>query len=366
MELLLVGDVMTGRGIDQVLPHPGAPTLFEAWVRDAREYVRLAERVHGTIERPVAPDYPWGDALAEMARHPDALRIANLETAITERGAPWPGKGIHYRMHPANMECLRAARLDACSIANNHVLDWGREGLADTLAALAGAGIACAGAGPDEARAKQPTALRDPGGARVLLSAWAHASSGVPQEWRATVEAPGIALLPDFSLRTAEAVAASIAAVRAAGDIVVVSLHWGGNWGFTLPTARRAFAHALVDLGAADVVHGHSSHHPLPVEVYRGRAILHGCGDLLNDYEGIEPHGGGLRSDASCLYALELAADGSLQSLEVVPFQLRRFRLERADAATRAWLRRVFVEQGRPLGTTVADAAGGAFALRWS
>ena len=65
---------------------------------------------------------------------------------------------------------------------------------------------------------------------------------------------------------------------------MLVSLHWGGNRGFALPRAHRGFAHRLVDLGAADSVHGHSSHHALPVEVSLGKLALYGCGDLLNDY----------------------------------------------------------------------------------
>ena len=363
MELLLGGDVMTGRGIDQVLPHPGAPGLFEGWVRDARDYVHIAEQANGAIPRPVPPAWPWGDALAELGRT-DALRIVNLETAVTAGGAPWPGKGIHYRMHPANMDCLRAAGLHACSLANNHVLDWGPAGLADTLAALAVAGIATAGAGADAAEAARPARLRTGEGRGVLLSAWALESSGVPAAWRATRVGSGVALLPDLSARSAQAVAAAVAAERAAGDIAVVSLHWGGNWGLALPPEHRAFAHALVDLGAADVVHGHSSHHPLPLEVYRGRAILYGCGDLLNDYEGIGAHGS-LRSDAACLYRLLLAADGALQSLLILPFRIRRFRLEHADEGTRRWLCRIFGEEGRALGTAVTETGEG-FALRWT
>jgi poly-gamma-glutamate capsule biosynthesis protein CapA/YwtB (metallophosphatase superfamily) len=100
---------MTGRGIDQVLPHPCAPTLFETWVRDAREYVRLAERANGAIPWPVPAAYPRGEALAEMDRRADALRVVNLETAIASAGTPWPRKGIHYRMHPANLD--RSARV---------------------------------------------------------------------------------------------------------------------------------------------------------------------------------------------------------------------------------------------------------------
>ena len=113
LALWLAGDVMTGRGIDQVLQHPGDPALHQAHVHDARDYVRLAEAVNGPIPAPVPDEHPWGDALATMARHADAPRIVNLETAITRAGEPWPGKGVHYRMHPANIGCLRAARLDA-------------------------------------------------------------------------------------------------------------------------------------------------------------------------------------------------------------------------------------------------------------
>src|SRR5438093_915713 len=88
--LFLCGDVMTGRGIDQVLPHPSNPVLYEHWVHDARDYVRLAEAANGPIPKPVALDYIWGDALGELQRAQAApsaaaggdLRIINLETSI--------------------------------------------------------------------------------------------------------------------------------------------------------------------------------------------------------------------------------------------------------------------------------------------
>src|SRR5262245_48429269 len=107
--LFLSGDVMTGRGIDQALPHPGNPALYEAWVRDARDYVRLAERASGPIPRPVDGAYLWGDALAELERAQAEVRIVNLETSITASEDCWPDKPIHYRMHPRNIGCLTAA-----------------------------------------------------------------------------------------------------------------------------------------------------------------------------------------------------------------------------------------------------------------
>jgi poly-gamma-glutamate synthesis protein (capsule biosynthesis protein) len=362
VRLLLGGDVMTGRGIDQVLPLPGSPRLFERWVSDARDYVRLAERAHGPIEPPLSPAAIWGDALAQMDHWSDAVRILNLETAVTASDDAWPGKGIHYRMHPRNVDCLIAARLAVCCLANNHVLDWGRVGLEETLVTLSQAGLKTVGAGLDDVAAHTPAELPMAAGARVLVSAWATQSSGVPVDWAAGPGRPGVALLPDLSERTAAHVAHVM--TRNPGDIGLVSLHWGENWGLELPRAHRAFAHRLIELGAADVVHGHSSHHPLPIEVYRGRAILYGCGDLINDYEGIAPHGS-LRSDVACLYLLALADDGALQSLRIIPLQLRRFRLERADRAARNWLRRVFEDEGKPLRTGLERGADGAFELRW-
>ncbi|MBU1394726.1 MAG: CapA family protein, partial [Gammaproteobacteria bacterium] len=141
MTLFLCGDVMTGRGIDQVLPHPGDPVLHEGYVTSAPDYVALAERVNGPIPRPAEFAYVWGDALAEWARIAPDLRIVNLETAVTTRDDWQRGKGIHYRMHPANVPCLTAAGIDCCVLANNHVLDWGYAGLAETLETLRRAGL---------------------------------------------------------------------------------------------------------------------------------------------------------------------------------------------------------------------------------
>ncbi|HHZ10457.1 MAG TPA: CapA family protein, partial [Rhizobiales bacterium] len=176
MRLFLTGDVMTGRGIDQILPRPNDPAIHEDFLKSAEDYVALAERASGPIPRAAAPGYIWGDALGEIGRRRPDLRIVNLETAVTARGRPEP-KGINYRMNPANIACLTAAGIDCCVLANNHVLDWGVDGLSDTLAALAAAGIAGAGAGLDEEAAWRPAILDAPGG-RLLVLAVGCASAG--------------------------------------------------------------------------------------------------------------------------------------------------------------------------------------------
>ena len=356
LTLFLCGDVMTGRGIDQLLPHPCRPNLFEGYLTDARDYVRLAEAVNGPVARPARLDYVWGEALAEIDRRAPRLRIANLETAVTTCEDTWPGKGIHYRMHPANVGCLTAARIDACVLANNHVLDWGRDGLAETLRVLHAAGIRTAGAGVDEAAASAPAILDAPDGGRVLLFAAAAESSGVPRRWRAQRDQSGVLLLDEISARGAGPLAAGIAAQRRAGDTVIVSLHWGGNWGYAIGGDERALAHALIEAGA-DLVHGHSSHHARGFEVYRGRLILYGCGDFINDYEGIGGHEM-YRGDLAVAYIVQLV-DGRLQDLTLVPFQSRQLSLRGASAADTRWLLETLNRECRPFGVELAPAADG-------
>src|SRR4029453_4475235 len=266
LRLFLCGDVMTGRGIDQALPQPVNSILYESYVRDAREYIALAEKAHGPIPRPLSFDYIWGDALRELERAEVDLRVVNLETAITSAETPWPAKGIHYRMHPQNIGCLRSAKISACALANNHLLDWGHGGLSETLKTLRAAGIAHAGAGNDSEEAKQPAVLNTAGNGRLLLFSFASTSSGVPQDWRATGISPGVNLLDDLSEGTAARVAGRMRAHQHTGDLIIASIHLGGNWGYEIPRDQITFAHRLIEEGIA-IGHGHSSHPGKEIEV---------------------------------------------------------------------------------------------------
>ncbi|MFI7519596.1 CapA family protein [Micromonospora globbae] len=347
LRLFLAGDVMTGRGVDAVLPHPGPPELREELVRDARDYVGLAERASGPLPRPVPPSWPWGAALDLLDDLRPDVRVVNLETAVTGRGAHEPGKAVHYRMHPANVPCLTAARLDVCALANNHVLDFGPDGLADTLDALAGAGIATAGAGRDADAAWRPVRVPLPGGRRLLVFAVAAASSGVPPYWAAGPDRPGVAHLPEVTAASADALAERIVAQAGPADRVLVSVHWGSNWGYAVAPEQREFARRLVEAGV-DVVHGHSSHHPRPVEVHRGRLVLYGCGDLLDDYEGISGREE-YRPQLRLLWLPTLdAATGELRELRAAPVRMRRMRLERATADEARWLADLLTRLGEP------------------
>ncbi|NEE09050.1 CapA family protein, partial [Streptomyces sp. SID7499] len=169
--LFLCGDVMLGRGVDQILAHPGDPALREAYVGDARAYVRLAESAHGPVPLPVDASWPWGEALWVLDEAAPDARIVNLETSVTGGGTFAPDKEIHYRMHPANLPALAVARPDVTVLANNHVMDFGRPGLLDTLEALVRAGLRTAGAGRDADEACAPAVVPLPGGRRLRVSA---------------------------------------------------------------------------------------------------------------------------------------------------------------------------------------------------
>ena len=364
LTLALTGDVMTGRGIDQVLPHPSDPSLYEPAMTSALGYVEIAEAANGPIARPVDYSYVWGAALAELeARRPDAL-IINLETAVTASDTPAP-KGINYRMHPRNLPVLEAAGVDCCVLANNHVLDWREAGLIETLESLEGAGLAIAGAGRDRAAAAAPAVL--PGGreARVLVFGFGAPSSGIPESWAATGQTPGVNFLDDLSDEALARVAGTIRAARSPGDIVVASIHWGPNWGYEIPRRQVAFAHGLIDEAGVDIVHGHSSHHPKGIEVYRGRPILYGCGDFLNDYEGISGYES-YRDDLVLLYLPTVQPDGSLARLTMVPFRIRNFRLERPSAEDAAWLRDTLDRESRPFGSSVRLETDDSLTLDWA
>jgi poly-gamma-glutamate synthesis protein (capsule biosynthesis protein) len=365
IKLFLAGDVMLGRGIDQVLPHPGDPRIYEPYVASAEGYVALAERAHGSIPRPADFSYVWGDALAALREAQPDARLVNLETSIT-KSARYARKEIHYKMNPENVPCLKAASVDCCALANNHVLDWGRAGLLETLDTLAQAGIRGVGAGRNAAAASAPAVLDLGGKGRLVVFAFGSEDSGIPSDWAALETEPGVNLLRDLSDRTVLRIAAEARAVKRPGDILVASVHWGENWGYTIPAAHRRFARDLIDAAGFDLLFGHSSHHPLGIEIYKQKPILYGCGDFLNDYEGI----GGYeeyRGDLSLMYLPLLSSSSSqLLQMRMIPFQIRRFRLNRASGADARWLRDRLDRESARLGTHVTLNDDGSLSATWT
>jgi poly-gamma-glutamate synthesis protein (capsule biosynthesis protein) len=354
---------MTGRGVDQILPNPSDPRLAESAVKDARDYVVLAESRNGPIARPSDPSYIWGDALEILEELAPDARVINLETSITASDELWEDKSVHYRMNPDNVGCLTAARIDVCVLANNHVLDYGCTGLLDTVKTLQDARIQTAGAGRNLDEAFWPAEI-EVSDNRFVVFGFGAPNSGTPWEWAATHDRPGVALLLDLSDGTAAAIGDRIARIRGPADVVVASIHWGTNWGYAVPAQHVRFAHRLIDAGV-DVVHGHSSHHPRAIEVYRNKPIFYGCGDLINDYEGIEGYED-FRDDLALMYFATLeSATSELVALVMKPMQIRRFSLRDPSYPDLKWLVSRLNEINAEFGTRVSLSHDGTLRLDW-
>src|SRR5215207_4934461 len=318
--LALTGDVMLGRGVDEALVG-------------------------------MRPDEPWGDTLPVLDSAD--LRVINLECAITTHENPWSRtpKTFHFRAGPSRAAgVLRAARIDACSVANNHTLDFEEEGLLDTLVYLDGAGIRHAGAGRDLAEADRPAILDGPGGEKVALLAF---TDNEPA-FAAGVDRPGTNYLPaSLEPEVLDRVEAAIGGAREAGaDTILFSNHWGPNMVERPRDLFRRFAHAVVDRGA-DVYYGHSAHVFQGVEVYRGKPILYDTGDFI-DYYAVDER---LRNDRSFVFRVSVEG-GAFRRLELFPVVLSFARTDLATAGEREQILHRMERLSAEMGTTFVRREG--------
>lgn len=355
--LFLCGDVMTGRGIDQVLHHPSHPTLHESYVKDARDYVHLAEDRSGRIGWNLQDTHIWGRALTYLVAYNPDIRVVNLETSITTSLGYDRSKSVHYRMHPLNMGCLTALGIDVCSLANNHTLDWGEAGLIETIRSLESSGIQYAGAGRNLIEALTPCVTKINDECRVITYAFGLPSSGIPDEWAATTTRPGVNLWRGDLSSQASRMGKLLSDAKKPGDIAIASIHWGGNWGFKIPFRQRDLAHKLVAEGF-DIIHGHSSHHVKGLEVFDDKLILYGCGDFITDYEGISGKEE-YRDDLVLMYFAQVeTSTGALHRLIMQPLRMRRFSLVDPTNADMEWLYSTLKSTCADLGTSVIYSDG--------
>jgi poly-gamma-glutamate capsule biosynthesis protein CapA/YwtB (metallophosphatase superfamily) len=291
--------------------------------------VMLGRRVAEALNDHMRPEEPWGDVrpLLDAAD----LRIINLECAITDNEQPWTrtAKVFHFRAKPSAIETLRTARIDACSLANNHTLDFEEQGLLDTLEHLDAAGIRHAGAGRNQEEAADPAILTVPADhtRRAALLAF---TDNEPS-FAAGTDRPGtnylpVSLKPDVLRRVERAVAAA----RGMGvDTVIFSNHWGPNMVQRPKKIFRRFAHAVIDRGV-DIYYGHSAHVFQGVEIYRGKPIIYDTGDFIDDYA-VNPE---LRNDWSFLFQVSVV-EGRFERLDLTPVKLSYARVDLATGGER-------------------------------
>ncbi len=197
------------------------------------------------------------------------------------------------------------------------------------------------------------------------MFSYASVTSGVPHGWAATTARPGVNLLTEISDASASRIAEEIKQRTGPEDLIAVSVHWGPNWGYEVPDEQRKFAHALINKAGVSIIHGHSSHHPKAIEVYRNRLILYGCGDFLNDYEGIRGYEE-YRDDLVVMYFVDLTrTNGNVCGVELVPLQIRKFQLVRPSNSDIHWMQQTLDREYRKFGTSIAAGKDGHFVLSW-
>jgi len=337
---------MLGRLIDQILPHANFDPEHVSWANQFKRQVHdLSSADHEQAFR-----YIWGNTLPLF--HSSHFNLINLETSVTSYEEKWPQKAFNYRASPANaLAALRLARVDYCSLANNHTLDFREQGLHDTIQTLRDAGIAYAGCGSNLAECMRPAILEKHGKRIACFSAADH-----PSMWAASDDPPraGIHYIdveklrfdqPDSDpvlIRIAKQLASVVRASASSSsqeraresdpkdavDLIVYSLHWGSNYEWHPPKAFQRFAHFVIDHGV-DLIHGHSSHHVQGIEIYKGKPVLYGCGDFLDDYAVHEDY----RNDLGFAYQLSLdPSTNRWLDLRLFPTAIHRFCVNRLAA----------------------------------
>lgn len=403
--LTFVGDVMLGRLIDQLYPtHVNNPLDQRIAARFIKDYPHLLGHDHYT------PSSPWGTTLP-LLRTSD-LTLINLETSATTTCEPWPDKTFNYRMHPANLApILHAAHVDYASLANNHTLDFGADGLVETVWTLRDAGITFAGAGAATDEAYKPAVLwlprsvqeyhaRHVDGQKVSgqtqpergYAVHVYSASDHPREWGVV---PTFHLI-DYSPATRARLRTLLCSdgarshphppAQAEGEsetfhhrehhhhplptstypapaLKVFSVHWGPNYSWRPADRIRSLAHFLIDECGVDIVHGHSSHHVQGVERYHGKIIIYGCGDFVDDYAFHADY----RNDLGAVWRVLVKERGGgndgtlvLDRLEIFPTRIDRFRALLLDVhgEDHGWVRSKIGELSRDFGTNVRKEVG--------
>ena len=420
--LLLLGDLQLGRLIDALLPTSIARQSPHTDPENAAETVDKYFLPRHRELREYGYASPWGnwlDILRTVRRDGEGRRqggvdlvLANLETALTVGERKWEGKVFNYRSHPQNVNVLLEAGFRGAihdeggqrrtaatgdgddvqssqrtleegygkqrrngargyvSLANNHTLDWSISGLHETIRTLDDAGIAYAGAGRDAAEAARPAVLILGGAAKGEREWEVHcwSFSDHPSDW----SVPGFNLI-DYTPQSREIMRKQILAQHPAPNdhkrqvgLKVVSLHWGPNYRWSPSPAQISLAHYLIDECGIDIIHGHSAHHIQGVEIYKGKLIIYGCGDFVDDYAVVAPgREGEWRNDLSGGWRVSVGErEGGeglrVRRLEVVPNRIKLFQAERLEVEDEdhEWVQRKVRKLCKEFGTKVEDELG--------
>jgi poly-gamma-glutamate capsule biosynthesis protein CapA/YwtB (metallophosphatase superfamily) len=242
---------------------PGSPVKL-AFVGD----VLLASKVESEMLK-YGYDYPYS-AVKDYLQQAD-YTLANLETPVTERGQAQQ-KEYAYRSSPLALPALASSGIDLVNLANNHVMDYGTEGLLDTFKALDNAGVKRIGAGKDAEEAYKPVIVEKQG----MKIAFLGFSRVVPeQSWKASKVHPGVAETYDYRVAVD-----AIQKAKEQADLVVVIAHWGVERDDYPDKYQKELSHRYIDAGADLIVASHP-HVLQGFENYKGKWIAYSLGNFI-------------------------------------------------------------------------------------
>ena len=243
ISLIAVGDISYSRGVERIIKKKA--NLYYPFLKIAN-YLKTADVVFG-----------------------------NLETPITS-GPEMPNFSISFRSNPGTEQALKQANFSILSLANNHIPDFGPQGLLNTLRYLEKANIKYAGAGENNLAANKPVYITRKG---IKLAFLAYNDpSVVPSYYEAKPGQPGTAFM------RLEPMTQTIRSIKtsAAADFIIVSMHAGVEYAYEPNQSQIKFAHAAIDAGA-DLVIGHHPHVVQTMEQYKGKFIFYSLGNFIFD-----------------------------------------------------------------------------------
>lgn len=256
---------VTNHGANGVVAQPSLPEITISMVGD----VLLAAGVEKYIQSH-GSDYPWQEVRPVFAGSDFVL--GNLECAVATGGEPMENKQFTFRAQPDVLAGAVRAGVDIFTLANNHVLDFGRQAMLETIANLDHYGIKHTGAGINLEQATRPVILEQNG---VRLGVLSYTMIFPEGWWVAGPSNPGIASGHDMN-----SVIADVKALRSQVDLLVVSIHWGVQLADHPRPNEQTLAYMLVDAGA-DLVFGHHPHVLQGLEYYNDSLIAYSAGNFI-------------------------------------------------------------------------------------
>lgn len=309
-------------------------------------------RLAGQAIARYGPAYPLGP-VSRMLRAAD-LTVVNLECAITASHVHWPGqpKAFYFGAPPQAADSLSGAGIDLVSLANNHILDFGVEGMRDTLRHLRQHQIRFAGAGDDIDEACSPAFIE-----RKAIRFGMAAFCDHQADFAAADDRPGIAYIDlDDKAAALECFRRALEPMRrAAVDWPILSLHWGPNMVRRPANGFRALAHAAIEMGWK-ILFGHSAHIFHGVEIHNGCPVMYAAGDLVDDYY-VDPV---FKNDHQLLFELELSRD-TLRRIWLHPLFIADCQAHPATDANHEFILHTASRVCAEMGTTVRRNDGKAW-----